>query len=299
MRCGPVITASLPSLALLGRVLSDECCALCPDGLCRSRFGPKPSRLSTDPAPIPVAPRRMVWSEMFCVKTISGRLPSRLLGVDRFDEPLRCPQRGTLRPRARTAPRDPTSPPPSKAAPRLQPSRCNGARTSRLLGSVRLGWYPGDVEDAEHPLDGDVNWLLNRVWLGFGQRKAAALEAVGVTLKEHFVMVALLSGPMPQLELSALVKIDKSVITATVDALEAKGLVVRAPDPRDRRVRRPTLTPSGRKVCRRATAATTAAEQDLLELLEPAQREVFLSALRYYTFSEFVDAPEFTRRLRK
>ena len=159
--------------------------------------------------------------------------------------------------------------------------------------------YRDVVDEAKHPLHGDINWLLNRVWLGFGQRKAAALEAVGVSLKEHFVMVALMSSPMPQLELSALVKIDKSVITATVDALEAKGLVVRAPDPRDRRVRRPTLTPRGRKICRRATAATTKAEQDLLELLEPSQRDVFLDALRLYTFTEFVDAPEFTRRLQK
>ena len=177
-------------------------------------------------------------------------------------------------------------------------SRCDGARTSHLLGSVTT-WYRGDVEDAEHPLHGDVNWLLNRVWLGFGLRKTAALDAVGVSIKEHFVMVALLSGPMPQLELSALVKIDKSVITATIDGLETKGLVVRAPDPRDRRVRRPTLTPRGRKVCQRATAAVTAVEQGLLELLEPSQREVFLSVLRYYTFTEFVDAPEFTRRMRK
>jgi len=91
------------------------------------------------------------------------------------------------------------------------------------------------VGDAEHPLYGDVNWLLNRVWLGFGQRKGAALEAVGVNIKEQFVLVALMSSPMPQLELSALVKIDKSVITATIDALETKGLVVRVPDPRDRR----------------------------------------------------------------
>jgi DNA-binding MarR family transcriptional regulator len=155
------------------------------------------------------------------------------------------------------------------------------------------------VGDAEHPLHGDVNWLLNRVWLGFGIRKAAALEAVGVSIKEHFVLVALMSSPMPQLELSALVKIDKSVITATIDALETKGLVVRTPDPRDRRVRRPTLTAEGRKICRRATAATTKAEQNLLDLLEPSQREVFLSVLRYYTFAEFVDAPEFTRRQRK
>ncbi|MCW2896911.1 MAG: hypothetical protein QOJ33_2202 [Chloroflexota bacterium] len=155
------------------------------------------------------------------------------------------------------------------------------------------------MESAEHPLHGDVNWLLNRAWLGFGQRKEAALETVGVTIKEHFVMVALTSSPMTQLELSALVKIDKSVITATLDSLEAKGLVVRAPDPRDRRVRRPTLTSRGRKVCQRATALAHQAEQDLLDLLDPKQQDVFLSALRYYTFGEFADAPEFTRRLRK
>jgi DNA-binding MarR family transcriptional regulator len=140
---------------------------------------------------------------------------------------------------------------------------------------------------------------LNRAWLGFGQRKEAALETVGVTIKEHFVMVALTSSPMTQFELSSLVKIDKSVITATLDSLEAKGLVVRAPDPRDRRVHRPTLTSRGRKVCQRATALAHQAEQDLLDLLDPKQQDVFLSALRYYTFGEFAEAPEFTRRLRK
>ncbi|MFF1817658.1 MarR family winged helix-turn-helix transcriptional regulator [Kribbella sp. NPDC058245] len=154
------------------------------------------------------------------------------------------------------------------------------------------------MEGSEHPLDGDVNWLLNRVWLGFGQRKNAALEATGVTLKEHFVLVALMSAPMTQLELSALVKIDKSVISATLDSLEVKELVVRTPDPRDRRARRPTLTPRGRKLCQRATLATQKAEQDLLALLDPAQRQAFLDVLRYYAFSEFADAPGFTRDMR-
>jgi DNA-binding MarR family transcriptional regulator len=151
------------------------------------------------------------------------------------------------------------------------------------------------MEGSGHPLDGDVNWLLNRAWLGFGQHKNAALEATGVTLKEHFVMVALMSAPMTQLELSALVKIDKSVISATLDTLEAKGLVVRTPDPRDRRARRPTLTPRGRKLCQRATLATEKAEQDLLAQLDPAQRQAFLAVLRHYAFSEFADAPGFTR----
>ena len=164
-----------------------------------------------------------------------------------------------------------------------------------VLGSMYHDW----VENEEHPLHGDVNWLLNRAWLGFGRRKAAALDTVGVNVKEHFVMVALMTTPMTQLELSALVKIDKSVITATLDSLEAKGLVVRAPDPRDRRVRRPTLTRAGRKACLRASAATEKAEQDLLDLLDRTQRDAFLAALRYYAFDEFADAPEFTRNLRK
>ena len=61
-------------------------------------------------------------------------------------------------------------------------------------------------------------------------------------------MVALMSSPMTQLELSTLVKIDKSAISATLDTLEVKGLVVRTPDPSDRRARRPKLTPRGRKL---------------------------------------------------
>ena len=155
------------------------------------------------------------------------------------------------------------------------------------------------MEGSEHPLSGDVNWLLNRAWLGFGQRKNAALEATGVSLKEHFVLVALMSSPMTQLELSTLVKIDKSVISATLDSLETKGLVVRTPDPRDRRARRPTLTARGRKLCLRATTATQKAEQDLLDHLDPTERQAFLDVLRYYTFSEFVDVPKFTRDLRR
>ena len=154
------------------------------------------------------------------------------------------------------------------------------------------------MEGSEHPLSGDVNWLLNRAWLGFGQRKNAALESTGVSLKEHFVMVALMSAPVTQLELSTLVKIDKSVISATLDTLEVKGLVVRTPDPSDRRARRPKLTPRGRKLCQRATDVTQKAEQELLDQLDPAQREAFLEVLRYYAFSEFADAPGFTRDMR-
>src|SRR5882757_2882189 len=57
------------------------------------------------------------------------------------------------------------------------------------------------------------------------------------------------------------------VITATLDSLEAKGLVVRAPDPRNRRVRSPTLTRPGRKACLGASAVTEKVERPLLDAL--------------------------------
>jgi hypothetical protein len=40
---------------------------------------------------------------------------------------------------------------------------------------------------------------------------------------------------------------------------------------------------------------TQKAERELLSQLDPAQREAFLDVLRYYAFSEFADAPGFTR----
>lgn len=155
------------------------------------------------------------------------------------------------------------------------------------------------MEGAAHPLYGNANWLLNRVWLGFGQRNSDALEAIGISVKEYLLIVALMSSPMTQLELAELIKSDKSVVSSALDGLQAKGLVERVPDPRDRRVRRPTLTSAGRRMCRRATAAVAAAEKELLDRLESAQRDVFLSALQRYAFTEFVDVPGFVPRARK
>ena len=62
---------------------------------------------------------------------------------------------------------------------------------------------------------------------------------------------------------------------------------MRAPDPRNRRARSPTLTRPGRKACLCACAVTDKVERALLD------------ALRYYTFDEFVDAPQSTSHLRK
>lgn len=54
-----------------------------------------------------------------------------------------------------------------------------------------------------------------------------------------------------------------------------------------------------RRIRRQAIATTTTVEQDLLDLRDPSRRTAFLGVLRFYTFAEFVEAAELTRRLQK
>jgi DNA-binding MarR family transcriptional regulator len=60
-------------------------------------------------------------------------------------------------------------------------------------------------------------------------------------------------------------------MVARVDALEAKGIVSRQPDPDDRRRNLVTLTESGHKTVAAATAASDKAERELLSGLTVAE----------------------------
>jgi DNA-binding MarR family transcriptional regulator len=60
-------------------------------------------------------------------------------------------------------------------------------------------------------------------------------------------------------------------MVARVDALEAKGIVSRQPDPDDRRRNLVTLTESGQKTVAAATAAIDKAERELLSGLTVAE----------------------------
>lgn len=73
------------------------------------------------------------------------------------------------------------------------------------------------------------------------------LLARGMRLRHMAVLAVLDEGPTTQLELGRRLDIDPSDITATVDDLEAGALVVRTPDPADRRRKVVTLIPKGRR----------------------------------------------------
>jgi DNA-binding MarR family transcriptional regulator len=141
--------------------------------------------------------------------------------------------------------------------------------------------------DPTHALEDDVNWLLNRVWLGFGEARSNALAPLGLTVREHVLMTVLATTDATQLELSAIIRMDKSVLTTTIDGLEKRGLVRRQPDARDRRAKRPELTAAGKKLCAQADAASREVQERLLERVPASVRAEFVAALRDFTFGPF------------
>lgn len=149
--------------------------------------------------------------------------------------------------------------------------------------------------DADHPLADDLDWLLNRVWLGFGEARAAALEPLGLTVREHVLLSVLRRVDATQLELGAYARVDKSVLTTTIDALERKGLVTRETDAADRRVRRPRLTAAGDRVCGEADAASAGVQQRLLAHVPAAQRDRFVEIVRDLALGPFADSVLFSQ----
>ena len=81
-------------------------------------------------------------------------------------------------------------------------------------------------------------------------------------------------------DLAASVMLTSSGITKRLDRLEAAGLVVRHPDPQDRRGLLIELTPAGRELVDAALADHVAAEHQLLASLTPDDRDRLAGLLR-------------------
>jgi DNA-binding MarR family transcriptional regulator len=71
----------------------------------------------------------------------------------------------------------------------------------------------------------------------------------------------------------------KSTITRLVDRLESDGLVIRTPDPLDRRAQRLLLTPKGDLVRSRAIALHSASIERRMSCLSTDQQESFYGLL--------------------
>jgi DNA-binding MarR family transcriptional regulator len=83
-------------------------------------------------------------------------------------------------------------------------------------------------------------------------------------------------GPaQTQARLAEAVGRDKTRLIPILDALEARGLVTRAPDPADRRNKTVALTAPGRALRTAVAGAIGVAEEELLGPLDTAERRAF------------------------
>jgi MarR family transcriptional regulator, organic hydroperoxide resistance regulator len=107
------------------------------------------------------------------------------------------------------------------------------------------------------------------------------LAAHGVSMWGYSVLTALDESPArTQAALATAIGADKTRIIGTLDELQEAGLIVREPDPSDRRARLLSITDKGRAVRRAAQTEIQASEDRLLAKLPTADRRGFLRALR-------------------
>ena len=112
-------------------------------------------------------------------------------------------------------------------------------------------------------------------------RRAVELElpvlaAHDLTMWEYVVLSGLVDGPVQtQARLADAVGRDKTRLIPILDALEARGLVTRAPDPADRRNKTVALTTPGHALRTAVARAISAVEDDVLRPLDAAERRTF------------------------
>jgi DNA-binding MarR family transcriptional regulator len=107
-------------------------------------------------------------------------------------------------------------------------------------------------------------FLLGRAARAASELVAGVLAPIGLHTRHYGVLMALAEGgPSSQHRLGRWLGIDRTTMVAAVDELERLGLVVRKPDPADRRAYRVELTGRGRGALVRAAGAVARAEATL------------------------------------
>lgn len=141
------------------------------------------------------------------------------------------------------------------------------------------------VARASTPLDDDVSFLLaraNALSLAVGN---AALAAHGLRARSYSVLALAVGDARPsQRVLAEYLRLDPSQVVALVDDLQRRGLVVREPDPSDRRANVVVATSEGEECFAHARDAVRAAEREQHAALSDAEHDLLADLLRRLAF---------------
>ncbi|MCT9931712.1 MarR family transcriptional regulator [Planotetraspora sp. A-T 1434] len=125
-----------------------------------------------------------------------------------------------------------------------------------------------------------ASWLINKTSLHAHRLVAEGLGSVDAR-GYHFAILAALDeyGPASQAAVSQRTGIDRSDTVAMVNELVDQRLVVRAPDPDDRRRNVITITPAGRRRLEQLETVLSEVQDELLAPLSAAERRQLVGLL--------------------
>ncbi|MDH6454090.1 MULTISPECIES: MarR family transcriptional regulator [unclassified Streptomyces] len=124
------------------------------------------------------------------------------------------------------------------------------------------------------------SWLLGRAAARGRALVAEALAAEDVKMWHHVVLSAVRDlAPVAQADLGRAVRLDPKDLVGVLNDLQSAGLVLREPDPRDRRKNAVSLTDEGARLLKRCEKAAREANDELLAPLSTAERAQFMDLL--------------------
>ncbi|MEV5102158.1 MarR family winged helix-turn-helix transcriptional regulator [Streptomyces massasporeus] len=124
------------------------------------------------------------------------------------------------------------------------------------------------------------SWLLGRAAARGRALVAEALAGEDMRMWHHVVLSAVRDlAPVAQADLGRGVRLDPKDLVGVLNDLQSAGLVVREPDPKDRRKNAVSLTERGARLLKRCEQAAREANDELLAPLSAAEREQFTAML--------------------
>ncbi|MFF8473957.1 MarR family winged helix-turn-helix transcriptional regulator [Streptomyces sp. NPDC015414] len=124
------------------------------------------------------------------------------------------------------------------------------------------------------------SWVLGRAAARGRALVADALAAEGMRMWHHVVLSAVRDlAPVAQADLGRGVGLDAKDLVGVLNDLQSAGLVLRDPDPKDRRKNAVSLTEDGARLLVRCEKAAREANDELLAPLSTTERDQFMGLL--------------------
>lgn len=154
---------------------------------------------------------------------------------------------------------------------------------SCMTASQRMSRTKVVESDLQAELRENPGFLLAQSARIMRDKLSGALSSTGLSLQQLTLLRLLASAEsMNQQELGSACNLDKTTITELIDTLEQAGFAKRRVNRADRRAKKITLTPAGKRVLGKATKLAAQAEEDFLRLFSEREWSTVRRCLTRY-----------------